>query len=244
MLCSPYCEKLLVHSKMHLLRILYEKNNPAQAKLHKKQRIPKIIHQVWLGGEVPEKFLAMQQSWKDHHPDWEYRLWTDADIEGLKLHNQKLFEEAQDYAQQANIVRYEVLYRYGGVYVDMDFACFAPLDHLHHCYDFYVGISNESIILLNNAIIGCKPEHPIMKACVFERPGFWTKRLGPKYLTHQFYLTVNFFTKHVIALPCSYFYPLPFPVPENTDPETFQKPESLAMHMWEGSWVIHQNNEA
>ncbi len=244
MQCNPHCEELLENSKMPLLRALYQNNNLGQAKVRSKPRIPKIIQQVWFGGQVPEKFHALQQSWQDHHPDWEYRLWTDSDIPGLKLHNQKLFDEAEDYAQQANIVRYEVLYRYGGVYVDMDFACFAPLDHLHYAYDFYVGISNEPVLVLNNAIVASKPRHFLMKACVFEKPVFWTKRLGPHYLTHQFFTTVNSQTRGVIALPCSYFYPLPFPVPENAAPLAFQKPESLGMHMWEGSWIVHEDNEA
>ena len=45
-----------------------------------KTRIPKIIHQIWLGGALPQKYYAMQKTWQEHHPDWEYRLWTDADL--------------------------------------------------------------------------------------------------------------------------------------------------------------------
>src|ERR1700733_22270 len=42
-----------------------------------KARIPKTIHQIWLGGPLPEKYLNLQRSWQRQNPDWEYRLWTD-----------------------------------------------------------------------------------------------------------------------------------------------------------------------
>ena len=36
--------------------------------------IPKIIHQIWLGPlPPPQRWL---DSWRDHHPDWDYHLWT------------------------------------------------------------------------------------------------------------------------------------------------------------------------
>jgi mannosyltransferase OCH1-like enzyme len=41
--------------------------------------IPRILHQTWKTREVPERFRGYVASWRRHHPDWEYRLWTDAD---------------------------------------------------------------------------------------------------------------------------------------------------------------------
>ena len=45
--------------------------------------VPAIIHQTWKTDQVPEKWKKAQQSCIDLHPDYEYKLWTDA--EGLKL---------------------------------------------------------------------------------------------------------------------------------------------------------------
>jgi mannosyltransferase OCH1-like enzyme len=42
--------------------------------------IPKIIHQLWKTADVPPAFLHWQSSWREMHPDFEYRLWTNADL--------------------------------------------------------------------------------------------------------------------------------------------------------------------
>ena len=33
-------------------------------------RIPKIIHQIWLGSPLPERYKQWQRTWTDNHPDW------------------------------------------------------------------------------------------------------------------------------------------------------------------------------
>ena len=42
------------------------------------QRIPKIIHQTWRDTNIPAEWRAAQAACKALHPDFEYRLWTDA----------------------------------------------------------------------------------------------------------------------------------------------------------------------
>ena len=60
-------------------------------------------------------------SWIEKHPDWEYMLWTEENIP--KLINYKHFVATYKLSGKANIVRYELLYRYGGVYIDADARC-------------------------------------------------------------------------------------------------------------------------
>lgn len=63
------------------LRALYEQNIKRLLTPNKQCRIPKKIHQIWLGSPLPEKFARLAATWKQHHPDWEYmQLWTDQDI--------------------------------------------------------------------------------------------------------------------------------------------------------------------
>ena len=47
--------------------------------------IPCVFHQIWVGADaLPDEFRALQETWTRHHPDWELRLWTDANLpEGL-----------------------------------------------------------------------------------------------------------------------------------------------------------------
>ena len=42
------------------------------------------IHQIWMTGDVPARFAALGASWREQHPSWEYRLWTDASLERVR----------------------------------------------------------------------------------------------------------------------------------------------------------------
>ena len=43
--------------------------------------VPKVMHQTWKTRDIPTKWAAARQSCIDLHPDWEHKLWTDADGE-------------------------------------------------------------------------------------------------------------------------------------------------------------------
>jgi mannosyltransferase OCH1-like enzyme len=86
--------------------------------------IPRIIHQIWLGPLTPPSKAL--DSWKKKHPNWEYRLWTEDNLPNLK--NQHAFDVSDNYPQKADILRYELLEQFGGVYVDADVHCIKPVD--------------------------------------------------------------------------------------------------------------------
>mmetsp|Transcript_11949 Transcript_11949/g.34641 ORF Transcript_11949/g.34641 Transcript_11949/m.34641 type:complete len:177 (+) Transcript_11949:86-616(+) len=74
-------------------------------------RIPKIIHQIWLGGnQIPPECIPWMESWKRYHPDWEYKLWQDGDLENLPLlpRCRALIASASNPAEKADILRLEV----------------------------------------------------------------------------------------------------------------------------------------
>ena len=48
------------------------------------QTIPKIIHQIWLGGNMPDAEKSMSAAVKESLDNaWEYRLWTENDVKSL-----------------------------------------------------------------------------------------------------------------------------------------------------------------
>ncbi len=89
--------------------------------------IPKIIHQTWKTGEVPERFRASQDSWRHHHPDWTYMFWTDADLDAFVEAKYPslwpLFQRYPDQIQRVDAARYMMLHHYGGIYSDLDIIC-------------------------------------------------------------------------------------------------------------------------
>ncbi len=211
-------------------------------------RIPKIIHQIWIGSPLPKKYRNWQKSWKKHHPDWEYKLWTDKDIEEFGLVNKHWYDKTPNYGQKADIARYEILYRLGGVYVDMDFECLQPLDVFHYALDFYIGIAQREKFSLFNGLIGSVPGHPVLKESI-EAMNLDVKnhphpRLNISYTTGTRYLTKCFLRKldnsgRCVAFPSNYFYPWPWYRKLEKKPQQIMrwiKPESFAIHHWAESW--------
>jgi mannosyltransferase OCH1-like enzyme len=73
------------------LAVLYEKNKLTQKAITPQVKIPRKIHQILLGSPVPERYKKWQKTWMSLHPDWEYKLWTDADIPSFTMQNKDLF---------------------------------------------------------------------------------------------------------------------------------------------------------
>lgn len=100
-------------------------------------KIPKIIHQVWIGDKpAPKRWM---QTWQEHHPDWEYVLWDNEMVRGMVIPNGWLCAAAPQfdfYWKQkrwhgcADILRYAILYYFGGFMPCADEECLRPTDEL------------------------------------------------------------------------------------------------------------------
>lgn len=149
-------------------------------------RIPKVIHFIWLGPKpFPVASVENVRMWIAKHPDWEINFWTDRNrpnpcpgmkqclVQSLSFKQlREYFIISDNYGEQSDVLRYEILFQEGGVYVDHDVKCFKEFDGLNCTYDFYCGIdmpytsSLPSCIYTTNNLIGAKPNHPIMKQCM------------------------------------------------------------------------------
>lgn len=237
-----------IGSNWQLVETLYKKH-VVDAPLYLEQRIPKIIHQIWLGSPLPEVYKKLQESWIKNHPDWEYKLWTDKDIEKLKLVNKEIYEATQNYGAKSDIARYEILYRFGGLYVDMDFECLQPFDIFHRTCDFYTGIIQVSRLQIGNALIGAIPNHPLLKECItslkFAKIAHAhsgrqiQKTTGPILFTKIALKYMSTCSQACVAFPPGYFYPWPHTQRKNNKPEQIRQwihPETFAIHHWHYSW--------
>jgi mannosyltransferase OCH1-like enzyme len=124
--------------------------------------IPKIIHQIWIGDKKSMPNVLMD-TWKNNYHDWEYCLWTEREIKDLHLVNKRQYELAGTYAGKADIARYEILYKYGGFFIDADSLSIKKIDD---------EIMNKSALcvyesekyrgdLLANGYYGTSPRHII-----------------------------------------------------------------------------------
>lgn len=226
------------------------------------QGVPKIVHQIWVGDRpLPKKYKKWQKTWQSI-PGWSYKLWTDKEAETLTLINRKLYDEETNMGARSDILRLEILYKEGGVYVDTDFECLKPelLDVLNNTHDFYCGLQpiDYSVLVINNAIIGSVPGHPIIKACIdnlpyqkttLHEPNAKIVANGPGLFTR---MTLHYMNKGYsdMIFPPTFFYPLGArqlktkPYVKMAADDTHEeiknvvvKPESIAIHWWDASWA-------
>lgn len=82
--------------------------------------IPRRIHVVWLGSPPRPELIDSLAEFALLNPGWEVKLWRDDDLGWLR--NRALYEAAPTYSGRANVARYEIVFREGGVYLDADFV--------------------------------------------------------------------------------------------------------------------------
>lgn len=153
--------------ELKLLRSNYERIKPSKTPSNISPIIPKVIHQIWLGeDEMPRNYQYFSETWRQYHPDWKIKIWNKEDILKENFPSIDLFFLARSYAEQADIARYEIIHRYGGLYVDTDIECFANFDDLHHKYDFYINMEppalNKKQVTIANNMIAAVPNHPVL----------------------------------------------------------------------------------
>ena len=154
--------------KLKQLRDNYERLKPSKTPSSTSPIIPKIIHQIWLGPKsIPQNYQYYLATWKMYHPDWQFKLWREEDLVKEKFASMDLFWSARSYQERSDLARYEILKRYGGLYIDTDIECFANFNELHHKYDFYTNFEppaiNKKRVSILNAMIASVPNHPIIE---------------------------------------------------------------------------------
>ncbi|CAF2890482.1 unnamed protein product [Rotaria sp. Silwood2] len=157
--------------------------------------IPRVFHFIWLNNNsVPDATQQYIDLWKTFHPNWEILIWTHETIanRNLSLHNQKRFQNSvQSLRQASDILRYEILYQYGGIYIDVDFEPLKNIEPLLHGVEAFVAYESDYFIC--NGILGAIPGHDLTQRLItgletnlalFEN-GTVNQQTGPYYITRQ-----------------------------------------------------------
>ena len=171
--------------------------------------IPKIIHQIWVGpNPLPKREKEFCQKVQEMHPEWEYHLWTDANVPIYQLplgaqQQYQQFYERKDYAFCADILRIWVVYIHGGIYLDVDFDCLKPLDEflkfdglLFHHPDAFP----EADLTIVNGAFGMVPLSPIFLHVMRQimPDGYW---YGPEWFGRMIkeYLNMPYDSPHMLV---------------------------------------------
>lgn len=123
--------------------------------------IPKIIHLIWVGGNKPTWTEHIVSELKRINFDYEIIEWDDSNI-NFELKNQKLFNQCENLGSKSDILRFELLYKYGGIYLDYDNLPVKKFDDLLH-YDFFTGTHQDTPNEVWIGVMGSKPNNEICK---------------------------------------------------------------------------------
>jgi mannosyltransferase OCH1-like enzyme len=202
--------------------------------------IPRIVHRIWLGSDIPRVARRFGESWEHHCPGWEVRTWRDWDLPPLI--NQRAFDEVTHPSQRADLARLELLWRFGGVYVDTDFEALRPIETVLDGVDCF--LASEDRRFVGTAIMGSRPGHPFIgrlveraSASIAAHPGEPPNRqTGPFFVTAELkaYQRTNGRRDGVVVFPVDLFYPYHYSEPERRYDDF---PGAVAVHHWTGSWV-------
>jgi mannosyltransferase OCH1-like enzyme len=187
---------------------------------------------------MPERFVQFGKQWEEMHPDWTLIEWNDAP---RWLRNRQAYNAAKSPAEACDVLRYELLLTYGGVYIDVDFQPLKPLDELIDGLDCWSASEAPGVVSIG--IMGAVPGHPLFQDVVFDlkrsaaEPGHVTSRTGPRFFTMhcEMHPEVKIFGPEV-------FYPLGFgaavPAGAVENPQAVW-PVAYGIHWWNGSYLSH-----
>ena len=163
--------------------------------------IPQIIHQIFIKfkdgkdlNQIPE-FLYSQtkiKEWCDKNK-YEYKLWDEVEVFDLIREYypeyEKLYEDFRYEIQKCDFVRYLILHRYGGIYLDLDMYAIRDMSELFEEDYFFTRWYDDKQKLPYIACMGSEAGQEIFKKiadhCMestYEKQGMdiyqkWTGRL-------------------------------------------------------------------
>lgn len=208
--------------------------------------IPKVCHRIWFGPhEMRPELVEFGESWERH--GYETRLWRESDLPD-DLETRPILEaierngvntgggvpELGVWVQWADVVSYELVWRYGGIYANTDMECLRSLDGLLADVTGFAGI--EQAPFIGNALFGATQHHPFFRELLDDLPHRYEARAqlgspmnevtGPHCITDAYDRQGP---DSLTVFPSDRFYPYLF-TEMHREYETF--PEAYTSHHW------------
>ncbi len=123
----------------------------------------KTIHYIWLGGKKkPRVIRKCIASWKKHMPDWEIKEWNESNLDLDRYAFCREAYDAKRYAYAADVLRFDILYREGGLYFDTDVKVLKSLTPLTEKYRAIAGYEFE-MVAPGLVLYAAEPNNLILK---------------------------------------------------------------------------------
>lgn len=212
-------------------------------------KIPKIIHYCWFGkNPIPKELQEYMKSWKKYCPDYEIICWDETNYDVSKNRYMRQAYEAKKWAFVSDYARIDVLYKYGGIYLDTDIELVKSLDDLLKC-EFFCGFEQGGQVAFGLGI-GAVKGHYILKDLlkIYEEVSF-VKDDGSLNLTPCPYYQTECLKRYGLKTNGKYqeikdivVYPREVLAPENFyGINTCYSEHTHSIHHYNASWLINKN---
>jgi mannosyltransferase OCH1-like enzyme len=148
--------------------------------------IQKIIHQTWKTRQLSERQKSWTESWRIKNPVFEYKFYNDIDCFKFISNNYPeyldLYEDLKP-VEKADVFRYLILHKYGGIYADIDTECLRPIDSLIDLFNnsLITGYEYNEPVQYLQWFIACPKGHETMIELVKEiKRRNWYKHISNK----------------------------------------------------------------
>lgn len=136
----------------------------------KNQRIPRKIHQTFKKDMDVEYFETCMIN-RNMNFEYDYNFYDDNDIikyikENYPTQYLKAYNSLNTYAYKADLFRYLVLYKEGGVYMDCKSTTIFPLREFINSDIGFVSFKDRFDSGIQIGFIASVPGHPILKKCI------------------------------------------------------------------------------
>ncbi|MCL2280810.1 glycosyl transferase [Candidatus Saccharibacteria bacterium] len=128
------------------------------------KKIPRIIHYCWFGGKpLSKETKELMKTWEEQCPDYKIMRWDESNFNINKYNYAKEAYEKKKWAFIADVCRLEKMYKFGGIYMDVNTKVFKNLDKFLN-EDMFMGFEQDNHIA--GCIFGAKKHHPFIKKII------------------------------------------------------------------------------
>jgi len=213
----------------------------------------RVIHQIWMGRPMPYRYKTFGRRWEEMNPGWGVKVWRAVELNDLTFQNAKVLKDllkrddgrgtVELYVQMADVMSYELIVMFGGIYLNADIEPIRTLEHMHAFYGIegrsWAGKEDRDYVV--NAAMGGPRDSWFYQSVVdvLEQRYFgmdtdeMNQTTGPRLLTDH----IALHGRHIRILPPEAFNPVHWrDVPLGGHLDSASMPElpvgTIGLHHW------------
>lgn len=126
------------------------------------------IHRIWMGGDMPAHHKAYGELWQELNPDKKLHDWTEEEIMDGEWWNTEVLQDMYNnsrkpgadmiayYTHVADVIDYELCWKYGGWYFNTDLKPLKPLSVLNQDPNIPAFANEDDVHAVNMAMYSPK----------------------------------------------------------------------------------------